>query len=460
MVNHLSLTEESINLLRAFDWMMYEAFLTCLYGKVDWSNLKDYNVQRYIEELKKWHSKNYLKWQPKINYVKEYILRENLDVLFLQEAGHEKLESSISTNYICFRSEEAMIIVKKNIIVEDPQVSKFHLLYGSRLNFNHDSHYVKLKNHLLCCIHLSSKSANQKQAKEMADIFKEIRNEYENLNIIAGVDANHFLEDFPFLNVYPSDELDVTTRKKRTSMQLQFEKAEKLIEEAKDHIITNLSITDVKVETINCDTVINDLLPNENHPYDHFAVFAIIRKFKKGEEEDDNNDEDELSIDEDVRNRNTSFATTNPPEDDLFNMRKSEMASHPQLAPRESERTHSTFDLSYNNAESSERHHNSERPGLLGGKRYMGQIMTKQHNETMKPETLNRIQQTRPNQVYYNQAESSKREDVFLQFSKTPKQGSSSTRNKSRAHEESTQTTGSFVSKSPPEALFRSQKDR
>lgn len=71
-----------------------------------------------------------------------------------------------------------MIIVKKYFVIEDPEVSKFHLKYGSKLNFNHDSHYVKLKDYLLCCAHLSSKSLNVKQAEEMENLFREIRGEY------------------------------------------------------------------------------------------------------------------------------------------------------------------------------------------------------------------------------------------------------------------------------------------
>lgn len=55
LVTHLTPSQESINLLRTFDWMMYEAFVTTLYGKVNWSNMKGYNVQRYVEDLRKWH---------------------------------------------------------------------------------------------------------------------------------------------------------------------------------------------------------------------------------------------------------------------------------------------------------------------------------------------------------------------------------------------------------------------
>lgn len=72
-------------------------------------------------------------------------------------------------------------------------------------------------------------------------------------------------------------------------MQLQFEKSEKLIEEAKDHLITNLIFEEIRVETIHCEETSNDLLPNENHPYDHFIVFGTLKiKIKKDVAEDEN----------------------------------------------------------------------------------------------------------------------------------------------------------------------------
>ena len=63
---------------------MYKAFLHFLYGEVEMDRLGQYNVSRYMKELKKWHEKGYLNADTKINHVREYILKQELDVLFLQ----------------------------------------------------------------------------------------------------------------------------------------------------------------------------------------------------------------------------------------------------------------------------------------------------------------------------------------------------------------------------------------
>jgi hypothetical protein len=66
-------------------------------------------------------------------------------------------------------------------------------------------------------------------------------NQYPNLKIVMGIDANHFLES-KNLNIYPLTNNQITTRKRRTDMQLQFEKSGIIVQDVKDHILTNLRI--------------------------------------------------------------------------------------------------------------------------------------------------------------------------------------------------------------------------
>lgn len=61
--------------------------------------------------------------------------------------------------------------------------------------------------------------------------------------IILGGDLNSFLEPFSEeINMYPRDNKEMTTVKKRTSTQGQFNKAEKVVCESKDKIISTLKI--------------------------------------------------------------------------------------------------------------------------------------------------------------------------------------------------------------------------
>ena len=143
------------------------------------------------------------------------------------------------------------------------------------MDFNHDSCYFKTKNLLLLSVHLSSKKVHREQAKDMVLTLEAIAKENKDLVIIMGIDANHLLEQHSYFRIYPDSQL-ATTRKKRTSMQCQFDKAERLVEETKDHIVTNLTITSSRVETIRSWDASQNLLPNDDHPFDHFLINANL----------------------------------------------------------------------------------------------------------------------------------------------------------------------------------------
>lgn len=64
---------------------------------------------------------------------------------------------------------------------------------------------------------------------------------YHELEIICGMDANSYIAPFDKkLNMFPDRAEIYTCVKKRTSMQVQTSKAEKLIQENKDAIMTTL----------------------------------------------------------------------------------------------------------------------------------------------------------------------------------------------------------------------------
>ena len=68
-----------------------------------------------------------------------------------------------------------------------------------------------------------------------------------------GIDANHFIRPELIENnvstttlkmhIYPSSEEEFTTKKKRSYLQAQLNKANLLVNEVKDHIITTFEIT-------------------------------------------------------------------------------------------------------------------------------------------------------------------------------------------------------------------------
>ena len=60
-------------------------------------------------------------------------------------------------------------------------------------------------------------------------------------------------------------------------MQAQFKKAGLAVSEVKDHIVSSKDILEYKIEGINGIQSTERLLPNDDHPYDHYVVKARIK---------------------------------------------------------------------------------------------------------------------------------------------------------------------------------------
>jgi len=69
----------------------------------------------------------------------------------------------------------------------------------------------------------------------------------------------------------------MTTVKKRTSTQGQFNKAEKVVCESKDKIVSTLKILEGKTSYITGSHPSSDnLVPTDEHPFDHFVLVAVL----------------------------------------------------------------------------------------------------------------------------------------------------------------------------------------
>ena len=241
---------QTIEMLKMFDKMMYEAFVETVFGPVDWSNIRDYDCKVYLEELRKWHSKCYLQLEVKVRVLCDYITARDLDVLFVQEADVDSISKALPDAYMYSQCSESMIILKKSFYLEDPESPRFSDRFADLLNFNKDTAFIKLKSYLLVSAHLSSKKIKTQQAEIVKEVIQSILTEEPELKVIMGIDANQFLTDLDQLNIYPKTNNNFTTRKRRTNMQLQFEKSEVVVQGVKDHIVTNLKFLESKVETV------------------------------------------------------------------------------------------------------------------------------------------------------------------------------------------------------------------
>lgn len=84
------------------------------------------------------------------------------------------------------------------------------------------------------------------------------------------------------MRIYPKHPKILTTKKKRTMLQLQTRKANELAEKCIDQVITNYPIDydqshvgEIKDIGI-AKNHYNSFLPHKDHPYDHFVVEAIL----------------------------------------------------------------------------------------------------------------------------------------------------------------------------------------
>ena len=67
----------------------------------------------------------------------------------------------------------------------------------------------------------------------------------------------------------------VNTVKKRTMMQEQFHKGNKLVAESKDKVLSTLNILAASVRFINNQQPhAGTLIPTNDHPFDHYVVVA------------------------------------------------------------------------------------------------------------------------------------------------------------------------------------------
>ena len=79
--------------------------------------------------------------------------------------------------------------------------------------------------------------------------------------------------------MYPTQKDEMTTVKKRTSTQGQYNKAEKVVCESKDKIISTLKIVEGKTSYITGKQASsNNFVPTDEHPFDHFVLVALFER--------------------------------------------------------------------------------------------------------------------------------------------------------------------------------------
>jgi hypothetical protein len=185
-----------------------------------------------------------------------------MDIMFLQEAGVEGLNWTFEDSYEKRECNDSFIIFSKEVFgtVNEGETNKWKALF----NINGDTAVVVTsKGYLLVSAHFKSSAPTfNEQEDELMKVLNLTIDYYADesalkqpLKIIVGVDANHFLTKAKNIKAktyqYPTKEQDFTTHKKRSYIQAQLKKADKDINEVKDHILTTCPIKEHYVSLIN-----------------------------------------------------------------------------------------------------------------------------------------------------------------------------------------------------------------
>ena len=152
------------------------------------------------------------------------------------------------------------------------------------LNWNKHTSLMFLDTYMLISGHLNSKKEeNAANVRDLVKIMPVVLEKYPEFEVICGMDANSFIKPFDErLHLFPDSEEQFTSIKKRTAMQVQSSKAEKLVKELKDAIMTTLPIQTKHVFTISGkEPGEKEFLPLDDHPFDHFLIFAVVNETKK-----------------------------------------------------------------------------------------------------------------------------------------------------------------------------------
>ena len=178
---------------------------------------------------------------------------------------------------------DAVILVKRGrlgaVVAKEQVLSQAEL---SQLDWQGRTAVMVVGEYILLSGHLSSKKEkNEANVRQMKQSLQGIVAAHPGHHIICGADVNSYLQKWEEgLHVYPSDNSQPTTLKKRTHAQVQRKKAEVVSGESKDAIISTLPIIEGAIRTMEGGwPETSTFLPLDQHPFDHFLVAAELQLF-------------------------------------------------------------------------------------------------------------------------------------------------------------------------------------
>lgn len=235
----------------------------------------------------------------KVVFINQILESEQYDVVFLQEVdagmmfSHRNTVNSINDSkiYRQYGSQGSVILVHKK---QPP----FEILESTNINRNirrNNAGNITVPSELItiyseeanCCLvsaHLESKE--EKAIPQFQRLIKKLNKFIHSCIFIMGIDTNITVPLSPFIGLSSKIKTSpgelITSRKTRTWLQTQMDKADKEAVKSIDYIITNQMIDSSKIISKSPMAQNNGrnssgiLTPNKDWPFDHFGVASVI----------------------------------------------------------------------------------------------------------------------------------------------------------------------------------------
>lgn len=271
--------------------------ILCLYDIITFEMASDITIPTSFND-------NTCLIEEKTHLIEDYLKTNNIDIMFLTEYMYYNSFSNIS-DYTVILGESLdglsnAIIYKKTL----GELSIFEYPIPISNEFKEPPLVLENENMVLVCFHAGGRGILENVSKFTdTELYKYISDINSSKRVIVGGDFNcNIYDDCNIFGLGDNPNIAITTFKQRTSVQPQFDKTNKKDKSKKDDFVirgyniidSNVTMLDGEnIREVNGDCDDSYLLPNNNHPFDHFIVnYTLV---EDSEDSEDSGSEEEHS---------------------------------------------------------------------------------------------------------------------------------------------------------------------
>ena len=295
--------------------------ILCLYDIITFEMASDITIPTSFDD-------NTCLIEKKTHLIEDYLKTNNIDIMFLTEYMYYNSFSNIS-DYTVILSESLdglsnAIIYKKTL----GELSIFEYPIPISNEFKEPPLVLENENMVLVCFHAGGKGILENASKFTdTELYYYITDINSSKRVIVGGDFNcNIYNDCEIFGVGDNPNIAITTFKQRTSVQPQFDKTNKKDKSKKDDfVIRGYNIIDCNATMLdgeNTREVSGDcddsyLLPNNNHPFDHFIVnYTLVEDSEDSDSDEEHSDSEEEHSDSEEEHSDSEEEDSNTNIDD------------------------------------------------------------------------------------------------------------------------------------------------